>query len=292
MRGKVLVLGAGYAGLNTYYELRRRGYQVLLFDQDDQFKFYSALFKLVEGKRMDWKSRISGVRKARVEDVDESSITVKTEDGYIQGDYMVIALGCDKSDQVRVILDEKGGCIGTESEFDEYITLQVSLLSKGKFKYHGSPLSWLGRRVSQAVEELATSGGLRTCETPNLILPKCKPPAPYHTFLKPGNTLKLSEGVFAAGDVVGEGPKLGELSMRMGIHVANSIAKGESEFKPLFIYILYSPKGRGIRVKSDVPWGGRREEVSPQSWVYPYMKEFLYRYYLMRRGRMGLLKYL
>ena len=102
---QVVVLGAGFAGLQVARKLNARYYEVTLIDQDN-FHQFQPLFYQVATARLEPSSisfplrkvfqrkRNVHVRIAKVEKVDTQAQVVHTGDGDFAYDYLVVATGC------------------------------------------------------------------------------------------------------------------------------------------------------------------------------------------------------
>ena len=101
---RVVVIGAGFAGLNLVKTLEHNPVQVILIDQNNHHQFQPLLYQVaISGLEPD--SVVSPVRKlfkscnnmifrmANVESVDNENNRVITNIGYVRYDYLVIATG-------------------------------------------------------------------------------------------------------------------------------------------------------------------------------------------------------
>jgi NADH dehydrogenase len=101
---RVVVIGAGFAGLNLVKTLEHNPVQVILIDQNNHHQFQPLLYQVaISGLEPD--SVVSPVRKlfkscnnmifrmANVESIDNENNRVITNIGYIRYDYLVIATG-------------------------------------------------------------------------------------------------------------------------------------------------------------------------------------------------------
>ncbi|BCU66636.1 hypothetical protein HS7_00730 [Sulfolobales archaeon HS-7] len=278
---KVAIIGAGYAGLNAYYSLKGRSVEII--SEGENFTFYTNSYL------QDKIARVDFVRVSKVTEVDlkDGSFKAKQEE---KPDVLIVAVGCNHTEQLKVIRDyiSKGGCISSETKYDEYMAIQSALyLSKRSraAKYHGEFMKWLGRGVDQKLSNFLERNGVDTCESPSHVIPQCNPNL-FDEFI-PVNSYLMHGRTFVIGDIADYGPKLGELSMRMGIHVGREISHGLSRFIPIYIH-MFQGKKRGLRIVSDVPWGGRKVIVR-ESVLYNFMKSFINVYYPLRKGRMGFL---
>lgn len=105
MRNKLVILGAGFAGLQLARHLKGKGFDITLIDQYN-FHQFQPLFYQVATARLE-PSAISfplrkvfqgqkdiHVRITRVTNVDTENSQVHTEDGIFSYDHLVIATGC------------------------------------------------------------------------------------------------------------------------------------------------------------------------------------------------------
>lgn len=102
---KVIILGAGFAGLTVAKRMRNSGYDITLIDQYN-FHQFQPLFYQVATARLEPSSisfplrkvfqrkKCVHVRLAKVTGVDTASQTVMTNEGNFNYDYLVIATGC------------------------------------------------------------------------------------------------------------------------------------------------------------------------------------------------------
>src|SRR6185437_11143383 len=102
---KVVILGAGFAGLQLARRIKNSEYEITIIDQYN-FHQFQPLFYQVASARLE-PSAISfplrkvfqrkknvHVRMAKVEEVDIMQQHVVTDEGIFQFDYLVIATGC------------------------------------------------------------------------------------------------------------------------------------------------------------------------------------------------------
>ncbi|BBD72291.1 hypothetical protein HS1genome_0680 [Sulfodiicoccus acidiphilus] len=288
----VLVLGAGYAGVNAYYALRGKA---TLITDSSTFKFYTAYLRNLLRVTPYISKLPKGAVIERINDLDLKGKWIIVGGRKVQADKMVIALGCRRPrlDQLlRELRSSNRPSLGVEYNYDEYIAIQALLYLRQRgleVKYCGSPLSWLGEEVSKVVDDSLSEVGVRVGESCEFQLTAPEPHELIGRFLSPGPSLEVEPGVYVAGDLL-EGPKLGELAMRMGT-VAGLNASGRAKvLKPIFINILDFGKF-GLHIRSDVPWGGTYVSVK-KSPIRRLMKRFIEKYYLWRKGRMGILSFL
>ncbi|MEM0117386.1 MAG: FAD-dependent oxidoreductase [Conexivisphaerales archaeon] len=294
-----LILGAGYAGVNAYYELRKRGLRPNIISANDSFDIKNAwLRKTVTGKDIRYSFTLPRfVRLENVQEIDLASRTVRTDKARYEPDNIIIALGASRKDLEHMIMqmlkvDEVS--LGAAYKYDEYLALQIAFYLKAlgkKVSYSGSYLSWLGDRVEKSVRKLVSQAGIESARSADYLLPLPTPPHPLSSFLRVNSYLEVKQGVYAAGDAADMGPKLGELAMRMGVYTAKRIAGYDQPFRPMFINIIDTGRGKGIHVRSDYPWQGSFQSVKVSK-LRSMMKRFLENYYIHRKGKMGFLVHL
>jgi len=101
---KIVVIGAGFAGINFINKLKNNPIQVILIDQNNYHQFQPLLYQVaISGLEPDsvvapirklFKSCINMIfRMAKVEYIDAKNNCVQTDIGYINYDYLVIATG-------------------------------------------------------------------------------------------------------------------------------------------------------------------------------------------------------
>ncbi|MEM3267379.1 MAG: hypothetical protein QXR69_01665 [Conexivisphaerales archaeon] len=294
-KNNMLILGAGYAGLNVYYRIRRR-VGVRIIASSDMFVFETARLRSVILNKQNYYVQLpSYIIKETVTDLDIDSRQVITNHGRYEADIIVIALGSIRSGLDKILYTATKSdrpSIASESRYDEYIALQMALYLNSKKKqvsYAGGFMDWLGEEVSKTVRSVVEESGIKIVDKADYIIPAPQPPAPLDSFIKVDENLMIKDGVYAAGDIVDMGPKLGEMSMKMGIHVANSINVGRPlRFEPMFTYIMDTSSGKGIHIKSNLPWRGSYQSVKVSA-LRLLFKRFIERYYIYRKGNMGFL---
>lgn len=281
----VIIVGSGYAGLNAYHEIKGSG-DVKLFSLSPKFTYYTGIYRyLVKGKP--YEKGIDMTTQAKVKEIDLKDGSVVLDRGTLKPESLIVAVGCNREKQEKSVLEGwKGRCFATEDPYDEYIAIQLALL-KGA-KHHTSFLKWLGPQVSSGIRDFLEDTGITTCESPDVVIPRCDPNPLIGDFLKVDSRLRKGKS-YVVGDAADLGPKLGELSMRMGAYAGRDIlGKSKGPFSPVFIHMFFNQRGKGVRVITDYPWGGSRSVVK-RSFVYNFMKDFLPWYYLKRNGKMGFL---
>lgn len=292
---KVLILGAGYAGINAYYELKKRGFEVNILSDTDRFVISSSwLRNNIFQRRSNYSFKLDFVKKAIIKEVDISSRTVYTNAGKCEAEKIVIALGAKRSgfdDFIKSLLKKDRVSLGAIYKYDEYIALQIAFYLASlhkKVSYSGSYLSWLGEKVERIIRIAAEMRGIKDSGNPEDLIPPPIPPEPFDSFIRADSNLSVSGSVYAAGDIVDLGPKLGELAMRMGIYVAKRIAGEESgPFSPIFINII-ELGDKAVHIRSKYPWGSDYQSVK-MSKLRLVAKRIIERYYMLRKGRMGFL---
>lgn len=101
---KIVVIGAGFAGINFIKKLKDKPVQVILIDQNNYHQFQPLLYQVaISGLEPDsvvtpirklFKSCINMIyRMAKVEYIDTKNNCVKTDIGHVKYDYLVIATG-------------------------------------------------------------------------------------------------------------------------------------------------------------------------------------------------------
>ncbi|EZQ03223.1 MULTISPECIES: hypothetical protein [Acidianus] len=288
----IAVLGSGYAGLNAFYNIRNKN--KVIISEKKEFIFYTAMIRnLVEPTR--YSVGLEFVVNAKIKDIDLEALSVYTDKGKIEADSIILALGCTRQNLFQFLDDVKkkdNFCISAEESIDDYLALQISLYAKAKgknVKYAGGFLSWLGKEVEDIVKN-ETEKKLSLCDKPDLIFSKCEPP-PFLGFQKVDSYLKVKSNIYAIGDIIYGWPKLGELAMRTGKYVGKEILRKDDKFYPIFINIIDMGDGNAIHIRSDVPWGGKKVSIK-KSKIRSYMKRFIEKYYIWRKGNMGFLYYL
>ena len=101
---RVVIIGAGFAGMNLVKVLQKKSVQIVLLDQNNYHQFQPLLYQVAIGG-LEPDSVVSPVRKmfkscsnmifrmATVESVDAENKQVITNLGFVQFDYLVIATG-------------------------------------------------------------------------------------------------------------------------------------------------------------------------------------------------------
>ena len=101
---KIVVIGAGFAGINFIKKLDNKPVQIILIDQNNFHQFQPLLYQVaISGLEPDaiispirklFKSCINMIyRMAKVEYIDTNNNRVQTDIGYVDYDYLVIATG-------------------------------------------------------------------------------------------------------------------------------------------------------------------------------------------------------
>ena len=233
--------------------------------------------------------------KARVKDYDLKGLYVKTDQGEQQGDILILTPGCDRIEQlkfIRSVLSRSEVSFEANDEHDELTALQVAayLARKGKkVTYCGPILRRWDSRLAEAVARALELAGIRLAEGCSTVFPDCRPNHPFE-FFSPNDRLEVAKNVYAGGDIVKGFPKVGELAMRTGRYIARAaLGKEDKPFKPVLINVTKLPKGKGLYIKTDLPWNGNTLVTKVSRFRY-LTKSFLERYYLVSNGRMGLLE--
>jgi NADH dehydrogenase len=121
---RVVVIGAGFAGINLIKTLDRKPVQIILIDQHNYHQFQPLLYQVaISGLEPD--SVVTPVRKlfkscsnmifrmAKVESIDAKNNRVITDIGFIRYDYLIIATG--SSTNYLGAKDIEQNCIGLKS---------------------------------------------------------------------------------------------------------------------------------------------------------------------------------
>ncbi len=105
MRKKVIILGAGFAGLQLARRIKSSDYETVLIDQYNFHQFQPLFYQVATGRlepsaisfplrKVFQKEKHVHVRIAKVNEVDVQQQVVKTDEGDFSYDYLVIATGC------------------------------------------------------------------------------------------------------------------------------------------------------------------------------------------------------
>ncbi|AWR97082.1 hypothetical protein DFR86_05570 [Acidianus sulfidivorans JP7] len=288
----ILILGAGYAGLNAYYNIKSK--EKVIISENDYFTFYTAFLRnIIEKKK--YTTQLNFVKKEKIIDIDMSNLRVKTDKNIYEPDKLIIALGCKNRNLNKFLELRKMDnlCISSEDKYDSYLALQTSFYAKmlGKnVKYGGNYMEWLGDKIGNKIRKVVDDY-LGTCDSPNFIIEKCEPPE-FLGHIKVNEKLEVKPNVYAAGDIIDGWPKLGELAMRSGMYIGKLLSSNnvKEPFKPIFINIL-DIGNKGLHIRSDIPWGGNLQIIKCSK-LRKIMKRFIENYYIIRKGNMGFLYYL
>ena len=121
MGGSILILGAGFGGLEAATRLRSaldESFEITVVDQHDFFNFGFTKFDLMFGRKdpEDCKESLSAVEEkgirfhqAVIEFIDPEGRQVETSKGPLSADYMVVALGADIAPEATPGFLESGG---------------------------------------------------------------------------------------------------------------------------------------------------------------------------------------
>ena len=289
---KTIIIGSGYSGLNAYYEIKR---DVKIISLSDSFQFYTAYIRNLFDKKTRYATKLNFVTVDKIKDYDLKGKWVKGEKEEYLADNLIIAAGCDRSEQINFInklFSKEEISLGSENELDDYLVIQLSFYFRElgkKVRYYGNYLSYLGSNVENTIKEEMERKGIKNAERAEDVLPFCKPSEPFQFFKV--NEKLMFQNSFIIGDLISGFPKLGELAMRTGIYVGK-VMKGveKSSFKPIFINII-DTGDRAIHIKSDKLWNGKIEIVKVSK-IRQFMKRFIEKYYIFRKGKMGILYYL
>jgi hypothetical protein len=289
---KTIIIGSGYSGLNAYYEIKR---DVKIVSLSNSFLFYTAYIRNLFDKKTRYLTELSFVSVDKIKDYDLKGKWVKGEKGEYIADNLIIAAGCDRNEQINFInklFSKEEISLGSENELDDYLVIQLSFYFRKmgkKVKYGGNYLRYLGSNVEHVIREEMEKKGIKNTEKAEDILPFCKPSEPFQFFKV--NEKLMFQNSFIIGDLISGFPKLGELAMRTGIYVGKMVKGIERKcFKPIFINIIDTGDS-AIHIRSDKLWGGKIEIVKV-SRIRQFMKRFIENYYILRKGKMGILYYL
>lgn len=105
MSKKVVILGAGFAGLQLARRLVGSGYEIILIDQYNYHQFQPLLYQVATGRlepsavsfplrKVFQRDKSVHVRIAKTREVDIAGQKVTTDEGVFNYDYLVIATGC------------------------------------------------------------------------------------------------------------------------------------------------------------------------------------------------------
>src|SRR3954471_22065965 len=105
MPKKVVILGAGFAGLQVARRIKNSGYETVLIDQYNFHQFQPLLYQVATARlepsaisfplrKVFQGSKHVHVRIAKVASVDTAAKLVRTDEGDFSYDYLVIATGC------------------------------------------------------------------------------------------------------------------------------------------------------------------------------------------------------
>jgi NADH dehydrogenase len=103
---RIVIVGAGFAGLKLARKLRNSAYQVILLDKNNYHQFQPLFYQVATSglgpsaisfplRKVFHKSKNIIFRMAVAERIDEKSSRVYTHVGYLDYDYLILALGAD-----------------------------------------------------------------------------------------------------------------------------------------------------------------------------------------------------
>jgi len=103
---RILILGAGFAGLKLAQKLAGSDYQVILLDKNNYHQFQPLFYQVATSglepsaiafplRKIFHRHKNVSVRMAEVKAVDQNTNKVYTPSGFISYDYLVLALGAD-----------------------------------------------------------------------------------------------------------------------------------------------------------------------------------------------------
>ena len=104
-RKKIVIVGAGFAGLRLAQELNHTDYDVLLLDKHNYHQFQPLMYQVATARleptsvsfplrKVFQHSKNVRIRVTEVEAVDTQRKTLKTSLGEYSYDYLVVAFGC------------------------------------------------------------------------------------------------------------------------------------------------------------------------------------------------------
>jgi NADH dehydrogenase len=105
MNKSIVILGAGFAGLQAARRLKDSGYEIVLIDQYNFHQFQPLFYQVATGslepsaisfplRKVFQREKKVHVRIAKVNEIDYGTRKVKTTEGDFNYDYLVIATGC------------------------------------------------------------------------------------------------------------------------------------------------------------------------------------------------------
>ncbi len=105
MAKKIIILGAGFAGLQLGRRLRHSDYEITLIDQYNFHQFQPLFYQVATGRlepsaisfplrKVFQREKHVHVRITRTNEIDMANQVVKTDDGDFNYDYLIIATGC------------------------------------------------------------------------------------------------------------------------------------------------------------------------------------------------------
>lgn len=103
---RLVILGAGFAGLKLAQKLIGKNYQVILIDKNNYHQFQPLFYQVATSglepsaisfplRKIFHHHKNISVRMAEVKAIDQQSNKVFTQSGYISYDYLVLAMGAD-----------------------------------------------------------------------------------------------------------------------------------------------------------------------------------------------------
>ena len=104
-KNKIIIIGAGFAGLRLAQDLRNSGYDVLLIDRNNYHQFQPLMYQVATARlepasiafplrKVFQHSKNIRIRIAEVSEVNTQSKILKTSVGDFNYDFLVIAFGC------------------------------------------------------------------------------------------------------------------------------------------------------------------------------------------------------
>jgi NADH dehydrogenase len=124
---KLIIIGAGFAGLRLARALKNKNFEVWIIDRNNYHQFQPLLYQVATAgiepnsiafplRKVFQKSRNTHVRCTEVESVDTNAQTVHTAIGEFKYDYLVIATGCATNFFGNTMIEENAMTMKSVSE--------------------------------------------------------------------------------------------------------------------------------------------------------------------------------